>query len=285
MCAVISNIIQDQIFDEERALYNLKSTTVIKCDFAGPKDGESALKEARNINVDKCRFDLRYPLWHVDGFTVSNSEMTENCRAALWYSRNGKIVDSSLEGIKALRECENVHIRNCSVKSGEFGWKCNNISIENSAVEAEYLFLDTKDITFKNTRMKGKYSFQYTENVTVKDCSLDTKDAFWHAKNVTVENCIVKGEYLAWFSENVVFKNCRIIGTQPLCYCKGLELINCSMEDTDLAFEYSDVEADVYGHVISIKNPKSGTITVDSIGEVIMENAVMDCSGVVKVRQ
>ncbi len=32
-------------FDEERALYNLKSADVVECTFAGPSDGESVLKE------------------------------------------------------------------------------------------------------------------------------------------------------------------------------------------------------------------------------------------------
>lgn len=57
------------------------------------------------------------------------------------------------------------------------------------------------------------------------------------------------------------------------------------MEDADLSFEYSDVEADVHGHVISIKNPKSGIITADSVGEIIREDAVMECSGEVVIRK
>ena len=122
------------------------------------------------------------------------------------------------------------------------------------------------------------------ENLEITDSYLDTKDAFWHSKNVTVRNSVVKGEYLAWFSEGLTLIDCKIIGTQPLCYCKDLKLINCTMEDADLAFEYSDVEADIKGHVISIKNPRSGIIVVDSVGEIIRENPVMECSGVVEFR-
>ena len=62
-------------------------------------------------------------------------------------------------------------------------------------------------------------------------------------------------------------------------------LIGCTMEGTDLAFEYSDVEATILGHVDSIKNPRSGEILVDSVGEIIMEDAVMDCTGKVVVRE
>ena len=95
---------------------------------------------------------------------------------------------------------------------------------------------------------------------------------------------MVKGEYLGWFSDGLTLINCKIIGTQPLCYCKNLTLQNCIMEGTDLAFEYSDVQATIQGHVDSIKNPRSGEITVDSVGEIIMGDAVMECTGKVTIR-
>ena len=94
----------------------------------------------------------------------------------------------------------------------------------------------------------------------------------------------MKGEYLGWFSENLTLIGCKIIGTQPLCYCKNLKLVNCTMEDTDLSFEYSDVEADVKGHILSVKNPRSGRIIADSVGEIISGDAVMECTGEVILR-
>lgn len=131
--------------------------------------------------------------------------------------------------------------------------------------------MDSKNVKLDHVTMKGKYSFQYMENLEIADSYLDTKDAFWHSRNVTVKDSVVKGEYLAWFSDGLTLINCKIIGTQPLCYCENLKLIDCVMENTDLSFEYSDVEADIKGHVVSIKNPKSGVITVDSAGEIIWE--------------
>ncbi len=272
-------------FDAERSLYNLKSADVVDCVFSGPADGESVLKEARDVKLENCSFSLRYPLWHVEKFRMDNSKMDDKTRAAIWYSRDALITESELHGIKALRECQNIEIRDCSIISEEFGWKCDNVSISNSRLSAMYVFFDSRNVTLDNVWMTGKYSFQYMENLTIRNCNLDTKDAFWHSKNVTVYDSVVKGEYLAWFSEGLTLVNCHIIGTQPLCYCKDLKLIDCTMEGTDLAFEYSDVEATIRGHVDSIKNPKSGTITVDSVGEIIMEDAVMDCTGKVIIRE
>jgi hypothetical protein len=273
------NTIQFKAFDEERALYNLKNTEVNKCTFAGPADGESALKEARNIVICDCNFSLRYPLWHVIDFKIKKSTISDASRAPIWYSMNGIIENSSISGIKAIRECNNISISNCHIISEEFGWKCNNINIFDSQIDSVYLLFETKNVHIKNIKMQGKYSFQYMDNVIIENSYLDTKDAFWHSKNVTVKNTVVKGEYLAWFSENVTFIDCKIIGTQPLCYCKNLKLINCTMEATDLAFEYSEVDADVVGNILSVKNPKSGKIVADSVGNVIFEDAVMPVEG------
>lgn len=277
--------LEHQQFDEERALYHLTNSVVTNCRFEGPADGESALKEARNIRVEDTSFSLRYPLWHVEGFHLERVTMDEKARAAIWYADDGRIVDSTLGGIKALRECHHVGLSGCQVVSPEFGWKCSDISLDNTRIEAEYLFLDSRDVTLNQVQMKGKYSFQYMENLTIRDSILDTKDAFWHSRNVTVINSTVKGEYLAWFSDGLTLIDCHIIGTQPLCYCKNLKLVNCTMESTDLSFEYSDVEADIRGHVDSIKNPRSGQITVDSVGEVIFGDTVMECTGKVHIRE
>ena len=278
------NIVSGRTFDEERSLYNVKDTKVLNCTFAGAADGESVLKEGRNYLVENCSFSLRYPMWHARNFVLLNSQMDEKTRAPLWYCIDGKIYNCIIDGIKCLRESHNIEIKNCNINSPEFGWKCANVTITNSKIDAVYFLFETNNVNITNLDMTGKYSFQYMENLHIKDSKLDTKDAFWHSKNVLVENSIVKGEYLGWFSENITFVNCKIIGTQPLCYCKSLKLINCTMENTDLAFEYSEVEADVKGHIDSVKNPKSGTITADSTGEIIKEDAIMPCYGKVIIR-
>ena len=264
--------IEHQSFDEERALYGSRDVTVTDCRFDGPADGESAFKESRNIVADRCFFNLRYPFWHDQNLTIKDSEMTELCRAALWYSSHIQIEDTKMHGIKALRECQDVDIQRCDILSPEFGWSVSGIRMEDSTAESEYFFMRSRDIAFSNVTFKGKYSFQYIENATFENCRFDTKDAFWHSRNVTVRNSVIKGEYLAWYSENLTLVNCKIIGTQPFCYCKGLKLIDCEMENTDLCFEKSEVEASVTTPVLSIKNPRSGVITVPSVGEIIMDD-------------
>lgn len=263
--------ITNKTFDEERALYAAQDVLVKDCAFDGLADGESAFKEGRDVAVDNCFFNLRYPFWHDIGLKIENSEMTELCRAALWYSENVEINDTKLHGIKALRECANIKMRGCDIISPEFGWSIRGITMEDCTAESEYFMMRSDHLNFRDVRFKGKYSFQYITDSIFDHCVFDTKDAFWHGKNITVRNSVVKGEYLAWYSENITFENCKIIGTQPLCYCKNLKLINCEMIDTDLSFERSDVEATLTAPIVSIKNPLSGHIYVPTVGEIIMD--------------
>ena len=263
-------IIENKTFDEERALYGSDCVKDVSCRFDGPADGESAFKESRKITAEGCFFNLRYPFWHTHTLKISDSEMTSLCRAALWYSDNILIENSKLHGIKALRECEDIRIRNSSIISPEFGWFSRNIIMESTSCDGEYFMLKAENLTFTNVSLKGKYSFQYIKNCTFENCNFDTKDAFWHAENVTVKNSVIKGEYLAWYAKDITFIDCKISGTQPLCYCKGLKMINCTLEEADLAFEKSEVEAEITTPVISIKNPASGFIKVPSYDELII---------------
>jgi len=263
--------ITNRTFDEERALYGEKDLVVRDCNFDGPADGESAFKEGKNLTVEGCFFNLRYPFWHDEGLKIHDSRMTELCRAALWYSNDVEITDSKLHGIKALRECSRIKMKGCDIVSPEFGWSTRGIEMEKCTAQSEYFMMRSSGLTFRDVEMKGKYSFQYIENAVFENCTFDTKDAFWHGKNVTVKNCVVKGEYLAWYSEDITFINCKIIGTQPLCYCKKLRLIDCEMIDTDLCFERSEVEATLTASIVSIKNPLSGHICVPAVGEIIRD--------------
>lgn len=269
-----SKIYQNQSYDEERALYGARNVQLENCVFDGPADGESALKESKQIMVRDCRFALRYPLWHVEHGMMEDCEMTESCRAALWYDQDMVIKSCSLGGIKALRECKDIQLHNCHIVSPEFLWRCRDVMMEECSLTSEYPFFETKNLKIEDCFMKAKYSFQYVENATISDCNLDTKDAFWHSKNVTVTDSTVKGEYLGWYAENLKFVRCKIIGTQPLCYAKGLVLEDCTMEGTDLAFEYSDVTADIIGDIESVKNPLSGRIRANNIGEIIRGDSV-----------
>ena len=86
--------IKDMEFSGERPLF---ASHDLQLDNVVIHAGESALKECSNIIAIGCRFEGKYPFWHVDGFTIKNSLFTEGGRAALWYSQNLVMMDTRVE--------------------------------------------------------------------------------------------------------------------------------------------------------------------------------------------
>lgn len=246
--------------------------------------GESALKECSNITAVKCEFQGKYPFWHVAGFVVEHCIFRPGARAALWYSSDLRMTDTLVEAPKMFREMDGIYLENVQIPDAqETLWHCRNVELRNVQVEkADYLFMHGENIRIENYRQQGNYSFQYCKNVEIRNAEIHSKDAFWNTENVTVYDSVLDGEYLGWHSKNLRLVNCRISGTQPLCYATDLVMENCTMaDDCDLAFESSTLRATIDGPVHSVKNPRSGSITAECYGHIIIDENVMapnDCA-------
>ena len=122
----------------------------------------------------------------------------------------------------------------------------------------------------------GNYAFDGAKDITVRGARMLTKDAFWNSENVTVIDSFISGEYFGWNAKNLTLVNCTVESLQGFCYVRGLTLKNCRLLNTTLAFEHSDVQAEIIGEVDSVKNPSSGSIVADGFGEVIVEADKVD---------
>ena len=109
-------------------------------------------------------------------------------------------------------------------------------------------------------------------------------NALKNSKNVTIMDSVLQGKFLCWNCENITLIGCRIHGMQPLCHCRNAKLVNCSMDGCELAFEYSDLNASITGHLNSVKNPLSGKIAADSIGHVVMDDEKLNSTAEILVK-
>jgi hypothetical protein len=263
--------VKDRFFEGERPLYASKNLRLENVKFY---PGESALKESQNITANRCYFMGKYPFWHNTNTVITNSIFTLYSRAAIWYSRNIRILDTVSDAPKMFRELDGLHLENVKLENaGETCWNCRDIEFKNvEAKEGNYIFMNGQNIKIDGFKLQGDYSFQDAKNVVIRNAYLDSKDAFWKTENVTVYDSVIIGEYLAWHSKNLRLVNCKIGGEQPLCYATDVVLENCEfMDDCALAFEYSTVNAEVTNHIASVKNPLGGVIKAKSIGEIIFD--------------
>jgi hypothetical protein len=269
MVEFASGSIENQIFEGERLLFKSSFISLIKCSFT---QGESALKFVNNIKASKCDFSSKYLFWHDENLKIENSTFYEGARASVWYSKGIILEKCKIDTPKIFRDAQNILIKECEFNTNETLWDCKDIKIYDTSFKGDYLLFHSENISIENFVLDGNYSFQHTKNLVLKNVKIKSKDAFWNSENITVYDSIIDGEYLGWYSKNLKFVNCKIMGTQPLCYADNLVLENCEMIDTDLAFEYSTLNADVISSIDSVKNPTSGYIKAKEIKDLILDD-------------
>ena len=267
-------VLNQGVFEGERALYNIRDTKIESSSF---QNGESPLKECRNIEIDSSIFKWKYPIWYSEDVKLTSSVLLDTARSGIWYTKNISMFDCFIEAPKTFRRAENIYLENCRMPNAEETlWNCRNIKIKNLDARGNYFAMGSENIEIENFTLDGNYAFDGAKNIHIKNAKMLSKDSFWNTENVTVENSVIIGEYLGWNSKNLKFINCTIDSNQGMCYIENLEMINCRLMNTDLAFELSTVSADVKSKIISVKNPISGKIHAEEIGEIILDKAMID---------
>ena len=269
-------IYENERFAGERALFSSKNISVRGSVF---EDGESPLKESCGVVLDSCSFVWKYPLWYCRDVRAEKITLKETARSGIWYTHGIEISDSVIEAPKTFRRSSGIKLSHVTMlNASETLWSCRDVTLTDVVARGDYLGMNSENLTVDRLTLSGNYFLDGAKNVTVRNSVLISKDAFWNAENVTVYDSVIVGEYLGWNSKNVKLVRCKIESNQGMCYMDGLTLIDCELVNTDLAFEYSHVEADICSSVDSIKNPLSGKIIADEIGEIIMEDERVDTS-------
>ncbi|MCD8028205.1 MAG: DUF3737 family protein [Erysipelotrichaceae bacterium] len=271
------NTLKQGYYTGERALFQSDGLKIDEGIFA---DGESPLKESKNIEIDNSIFKWKYPLWYCQNIEVKHTTSLDTAISGIWYTNHICISDSMIEAPKTFRRGQDITLVNVDMPNAEETfWNCKNIHLNNVHARGDYYGMNSEDIEVDRLYFSGNYCFDGGKNIVIRNSQLNSKDAFWNCENVTVYDSIIIGEYLGWNSKNLTFVNCTKESLQGLCYIEGLKMENCRLINTTLAFEFcKDIDADICSHVDSIMNPISGKIIVDSVGEYIHESDKVDVS-------
>lgn len=262
---------EEYVFTGERALFAEEDAQISQSIF---EDGESPLKESRHIDISDTIFRWKYPLWYSNQIKANNITLLDTARAGIWYTNHITIKNSTIQAPKTFRKSSHILLEQVTFNQAEETlWNCSDINLKDVQITGDYVGFNSRNIKAKNLSLVGNYSFDGAKNIEISNSRIISKDAFWNAENVVVKNSTIVGQYLAWNAKDITFINCTIESNQGLCYVENLKLENCRLLHTDLAFEYSTVEADITSSIESIKNPISGYIKAPKIGEIIFDDS------------
>ena len=269
-------MIEQRHFTGERALYGQSGFRAVDCVF---EDGESPVKECKDVELFGCMFRYKYPIWYSKNVLAEKCTWFDMARAGVWYCENVRIETAIIEAPKNFRRCRDLTLNNVSLpNAAETLWACENVKLNRVVANGDYFGMNCSDVTADDFMLDGNYAFDGVKNADIRNARMLTKDAFWNSENVTVRDSFISGEYLGWNSHNLTFENCVIESLQGLCYIDNLKMVNCKLINTTLAFEYSSVDAQITSRADSVFNPASGCIKASSIGELIVEKDKVDPS-------
>ena len=266
--------IEEQRLTGERALFRSKDLSIEYSIFA---DGESPLKESRDISLKNTSFQWKYPLWYCRNITVQDCDFAEMARAGIWYTDNITVADTLYEAPKGFRRVKGLTLRNVDLPHAEETlWHCSDVTLENVVAKGDYFAMNCDHMKLDQFRLVGNYCFDGCHDVEVHHAKMLSKDAFWNCENIMVYDSYICGEYLGWNSRNVTFVNCVIESLQGMCYMDNVVMKNCRLLNTTLAFEYSTADVETAGRIESVKNPSAGVIRAGEIGELILNEKEID---------
>ena len=205
-----------QKFVGERALFQSRDLELSYCTFA---DGESPLKESKNLKIENCLFQWKYPLWYCRNVEVKHSTMFEMARAGIWYTDHISMEDITYQAPKGFRRCKDVVLKDINFpNAAETLWNCSQVKMQNVTAKGDYFAMGSSDMEIDNFTLVGNYSFDGAKNLTIRNARMLSKDAFWNCENVTVYDSFISGEYLGWNAKNVPLINCTLESEQGMCY-------------------------------------------------------------------
>lgn len=263
----------EQRFTGERALFQSDGLELSYCTFA---DGESPLKESKNLVIHDSLFQWKYPLWYCQNVTVEDSVWFEMARAGVWYTDHISVKNSAIEAPKNFRRCNDMVLENVNMpNASETLWNCNQVTMRQVTAKGDYFGMGCTNMEIEGFTLVGNYSFDGAKNITLRNAKLLSRDAFWNCEDITVYDSFISGEYFGWNSQNVTLIGCTVESEQGMCYMDHIVMKNCKLLNTNLAFEYSTVDAEIDSSIVSVKNPYSGRIEAKEIGEIIFDNQEM----------
>lgn len=269
-------VITQEFLTGERALFQGKDLEIHDTIFA---DGESPLKESRNIELYGSMFKWKYPLWYSRDIKMEDCVLFEMGRAGIWYTENLSMKNCTIEAPKTFRRAANLTLDHVTMpNAGETLWNCDRVTMNQVTARGDYFAMNSSNLVIDGFELVGNYSFDGVKNMEIHNARLLSKDAFWNSENVTVYDSFISGEYLGWNAKHLTLINCTIESNQGMCYIDNLVMKNCRLIHTTLAFEYSTVDVEVNNTIDSILNPGGGRILAKGIKELILESDKIDAA-------
>lgn len=159
-------VIKAEFLVGERALFGAHDLCIRDTIFA---DGESPLKESRDIELFGSMFKWKYPLWYSKNISVHDCTWFDMARAGVWYTENISVENSAIEAPKNFRRCRGLSLTDVSfANAAETLWSCSDVTMTRVTAKGDYFAMNSENMKIDGLTLYGNYSFDGARNVRDK---------------------------------------------------------------------------------------------------------------------
>ena len=229
------------IFEGERALFFAEDTNITNATF---RNGESPLKESKNITLENCKFEWKYPLWYSKKIKAKNIVFEETARSGVWYAEGVTIKDSTILAPKTFRYSRWPSLFGVDMPNADEAlWHCSAVTLNTVKAKGESIGLGLKSGTVLRSTLQGDFLFDGCENVRIEESDLESYSGFCNSYKSEFIKVRVKGDRFFGGAENVKVYDSRFVGKYVLRGASDLQLDNVYVEGDYFGLGAADVYA------------------------------------------
>ena len=116
--------------------------------------------------------------------------------------------DGPADGESALKECDNIIVKNCYFNLRYPLWHVNKFELDNCemTVNCRAAIWYCENAIINNSKLNGIKALRECNNINIKNTSIESFEFGWKTNNINIDNCSLIGEYLFF---TVTFLACQ----------------------------------------------------------------------------
>jgi hypothetical protein len=108
------------------------------------RDGESPLKESRDVKLHDSSFEWKYPLWYTRQAEVRGGELLDTARSGIWYTHGIAMTDTLIAAPKTFRRSSDITLDHVSMPNAqETLWTCEHVAMSDVQANGDYFGMNS----------------------------------------------------------------------------------------------------------------------------------------------
>ena len=132
--------------------------------------------------------------------------------------------DGPKDGVSALKECEDIHVRDCYFNLRYPFWHTKKAALENCELteNCRAAFWYCKYSLVNYSKLNGIKAFRECKYTAIANSEIDSKEFGWRCNRFNLRDCKINSEYFGFETDYIYCENINFTGKYSFQYCNNV---------------------------------------------------------------